>query len=144
MSQLTNIYEDAIESLVQDPSAANHFSWAAKLREAAVVEPYRGEFLANMAKSFEDHVSMSDLLKQIEEMGLKRNTMFGGAPTGRGNTGYWTHLAPKDSDFDPYVSPVFGETQYESLKEAITEWLSHDDYLELAAEFPTLKAIANS
>lgn len=87
---------------------------------------------------------MDELLKQLDALGLKRCTVIGSEPKHRKGFGYYTSIAEKHCDFDPYVSPVFGETEEESLREAIAEWLSHGDYLELAAEFPTLNAIAKS
>lgn len=70
---------------------------------------------------------MDGLLQQLETLGLKHCTVIGSAPNRKG-IGFFTHIAPKDSNFDPYVSPVFGETEYESLKEAIAEWKASQDY----------------
>ena len=96
---------------------------------------------------------MNELLQQIEDLGLKRCTIIGSETKYREGFGYYTHLAPKDGDFDPYVSPVFGETEYESLKEAIAEWQSIARYAEIEEcrcySVPShadalLEAIANS
>ena len=67
------------------------------------------------------------LLQQIKGLGLKHCTTIGSAPNRKG-IGYFTYLTPVDSDFDPYVSPVFGETEDESLKEAIAFELSIREY----------------
>ena len=67
------------------------------------------------------------LLRQLKNLGLKHCTSIGSAPNRKG-IGYFTHLAPVDGDFDPYVSPVFGETEDESLEEAIAEWCAAEDY----------------
>jgi len=136
MSYDGNIYEDAMESISQLSSTENLLSWAKKLREAAEVETYRSQFLINTAWNLEECAWMPELLQQLEDMGIKRNTMFGGAPTGRGQTGYWTHLAPKDCDFDPCISPVFGKTEYESLKEAIALEVQIREYMTGWSKIP--------
>ena len=71
---------------------------------------------------------MDELLQQLETLGLKHCTLIGSAPNRKG-IGFFTHVAPKDSDFDPYISPVFGETEYESLKEAIALEVQIREYM---------------
>jgi hypothetical protein len=135
-----NIYEVAMDALYAKPdgitpSKGQYLFWVAELREAAKSEVERSEFLLKAAKGLEESAYMPDLLSQLEAMALKRNTLFGGAPDGRGKSGYWTHLAHEGSDFDPYVSPVFGETEYESLKEAIAIELDTRKYASELNEF---------
>lgn len=89
----------------------------------------------------EERTATDVLLVQLKDLGLKHNTIIGSAPNRKG-IGYYTHLAPIDGDFDPYVSPVFGETEVESLKEAIAlelqirEYMTGWDELALACPVP--------
>lgn len=70
---------------------------------------------------------MEALLQQLENLGLKHVTTIGSALNRKG-IGYFTSITGKDHDFDPYVSPVFGETEEASLREAIAEWQAAESY----------------
>jgi hypothetical protein len=59
----------------------------------------------------------TQLLQQLEEMGLKHRTKACKSPTG--DNAYCTELALKNGSFDPMLIPIIGETEVQSLENAI-------------------------